>query len=375
MKTAERNYLKKYIFCLVSFVAGEGAWEPGKEYTYQLVARTLNLFPESNQKIVGVVSRAYLSIRPQSYDILIGQITRAEYGKVNEQLIEEWNSYLDNRKLEDWPLNKPFKINLENGVIRSLSVDNSMTNYEINQLKVIVSQFQLDTNGQNQLQFKGNQLPQNNIPYGFYRTMEPLVTGNCETVYDISPIPEYLIRSHPEWVPLPELNGAKEFIQIVKSRSYNNCHETSGYLLDIAGRREFNTMGMGQNELHLTENRRIVISGSLASYTIQSSETVNKVINGRTNSQTLSDYINVTLVSVENSINIPAFRLENLMSLKNIGNLVYHYDDKNQSFDSNESDDLSYSASLDYSSSQMIVKYDNYTPAIVKPETPQKCKF
>lgn len=313
---------------LVGFVAGDGgAWEQNKEYTYKLVAKTFKLLPKSNNnQLVGVISRAQLSIRPQSNDLLIGRITRAEYGKVNQQNAEEnGHSELNDRKLE-----QPFMIHLENGVIRSLSVDKSITNYEINQLKVIVSQFQVDTNAQNQIQFSDNQLPDKdgNRNNAVYKTMEPLVTGNCETVYDISPIPAYLIKSHPEWVPLPEVNVvAGEFIQIVKSRSYNNCHETSDYHLDLAGRNDLNTNGIGRNEFHLIENRRIVISGSLDRYTIQSSVTVNKVINGRyDNGPVLTDYVNVTLESVENITNRLQLSTENLMNLKNIGNLVYNYD-------------------------------------------------
>lgn len=318
----------KTVFLLVGLVAGDGAWEQNKDYTYRLEARTFRLRPKSNNEFVGVISRAVLSIRPQSNDLLIGKITQAEYGEVNQQNAVIGNTDLNDRKLENWPLNKPFKIHLENGVIRSLSVDNSMTNYEINQLKVIASQFQVDTNAQNQIQFRDNQLPGKDRNNAFYKTMEPLVTGNCETVYDISPIPEYLIQSHPEWVPLPELKQAGgEFIQIVKSRSYTNCHETSGYHLDIAGRNDLNTNGMGQNDLYLTENRRIVISGSLGRYTIQSSVTLNKVINRRNdNNPVLTDYVNVTLQSVEQSASNPEIRLENVMNLTNVGNLVYNYD-------------------------------------------------
>lgn len=312
---------------LVGLVTGDGAWESNKEYRYKLVAGTLKSLPQSKNEFVGVFSRAYLTIRPQSDDLLIGQITQAEYGKVNQKLYGEWISNLEDRKLENWPLDKPFKIHLENGVIRSLSVDDSMTNYEINQLKVIVSQFQVDTNAQNKIDFSDNQLPGTDTTNAFYKTMEPIVTGNCETDYEISLIPDYLLRSNPEWIPLPELSGTGQIIEIVKTRSYSNCHETSDYLLDIAGRNDFKTNGYRKNDLHLNENRRIVISGDLKAYTIQSSVTFNTVINGRdNNSPPLTDYINVTLQSVEERNTPTEFRFENVINLKNVGNLVYTYD-------------------------------------------------
>lgn len=315
------------IFVLVGFVAGDGAWQLNKEYTYKLVGRTLKPSSESNDELFGVISRAVLSIRPQTNDLLICRITQAEYGTVNQKQAGEQISNVDDRKLDTWPLNMPFNIHLENGVIRSLSVDNALTNYEINQLKVIVSQFQVDTNAQNQIDYSDNQLPEKDSNNAFYKTMEPIVTGNCETVYDISPIPNYLIQSHPEWVPLPELKESGDIIQIVKSRSYDNCHETSDYLIDVARSNNLNTNGIRQNDMYLTESRRIVISGSLESYTIQSSVSVNKVINrGANNSPALLlDYVNVTLESVKESSSRPQFRFDS-MDLKNIGNLVYNYD-------------------------------------------------
>ncbi|KAJ6636083.1 Vitellogenin [Pseudolycoriella hygida] len=307
---------------LIGCVAGDGAWKENTVYTYRLSAKTYKHLSQSNTDLIGVISRAYLSIRPQSADLLIGQITQAEYGKVTHKIAEETN--WDNEKLENYRLEKPFAIHMDNGVIRSLSVDNSTSNYEINQLKVIVSQLQVDTNAQNHIGFSDNQLPRKDRDNAFYKTMEPLVTGNCETVYDISPIPDYVIQSHPELAPLPELKGADQFIQIAKSRTYDNCHETSGYLLDIAGRKDSSAVKMGQNRFHLNEKRRIVISGTLENYTIQSSVTTNEVRDD--NSTILSDYVNVTLQSVEPSSNYSQFTLENMKNMKNIGNLVYNYD-------------------------------------------------
>lgn len=333
LNTNEISIEISYFFEVGFAAAGGGAWEQNKEYTYKLLGRTLKPSPESNSKFVGVISRAYMIIRPQSNNLLIGQITRAEYGKVNETLSEEWISNLDSRKLDSWPLNKPFKIHLENGVIRSLSVDNSLTNYEVNQLKVIVSQFQVDTNAQNQIQLSENQLPEKYHNTAFYKTMEPLVTGNCETVYEISAIPDYLLRAHPEWIPLPELKREGDFIQISKSRSHINCHETSGHLLDMAGRKDSYTNELHLNQmrdsnnhnLYVTEDRRVFVSGTLERYTIQSSITFNKVNNVLDNRLTLTDLVNVTLESVVETSNRPE-NVTNLTNLKNTGNLVYTLD-------------------------------------------------
>lgn len=309
----------KIAFPVVS-AAADGAWKLNKIYTYKLLARTLKPLQESKNDFDGVISRAYLSIRPQSDVLLIGQITQADFGKVTDI-----QSGLDNRNLDNTPLKRPFKIHLENGVIRSLSVDDSLTNYEINQLKVIVSQFQVDTNGQNQILSSGNDLTEKVHNTAFFKTMEPLVTGNCETIYEISPIPEYLIQTHPEWVPLSELKGTGEFIQIVKSRNYGNCHETSEYLFELAGRKDLRAKGRKGNHFYITEDRRIILSGSLENYAIQSSVSVSKVLFSHDNSAALTYYVNVTLESVVDRSDRLQTNLDNLMNMRNIGNLVYNH--------------------------------------------------
>lgn len=220
---------------------------------------------------------------------------------------------------------------MENGVIQSLSVDNSLSNYEINQLKVIVSQFQVDSNGHNRIVFSETVFNENSDNDAFFKTMEPIVTGNCETIYDISPIPEYLIKSHPEWVPLPELKGLSgEHIRVVKSRNYENCHESSDYLLDNAGRKDTIESVWRRNHLFAVEDRRIVISGSLESYTIQSSFSVNKVINRLNNSPALIEFVNTTLQSVadvSNGLeNEPWHERTHQSVMKNVGNLVYNHE-------------------------------------------------
>lgn len=159
--------------------------------------------PELNNQWVGIVTKARLSILPQSDNLLIGKVSQAEFAEIHQQLTQGWDSDLEENQLayKNWPLSeKPFEIHLKNGAIRSMSVDRTMTNDQINQLKAIVSQLQVDTNAQNEIKCKHNQLPEKDSNNAVYKTMEPTVTGNCETIYDISPLPEYLTQSHRDWV-------------------------------------------------------------------------------------------------------------------------------------------------------------------------------
>ncbi len=164
----------------------------------------MTALPELNNQWVGIVTKARLNIRPQSENVLIGKVSQAQFAEIHQQLPQGWDSELEEDKLayHDWPLSeKPFEIHLKNGAIRSMSVDRTMTNDQINQLKAIVSSLQVDTNAQNEIKCKHNQLPEaDNRNNAVYKTMEPTVTGKCETIYDISPLPEYLTQSHRDWV-------------------------------------------------------------------------------------------------------------------------------------------------------------------------------
>jgi hypothetical protein len=348
----------------IGLVAGDGAWKENRVYQYRLQA-----YARNSQE--GVVSRARLSIYPQSDDLLIGQISEAKYSKIDQQFPIE-NFDLNDRDLtyNEWPLNKQFKIHLENGLIRSLSVDPSMTNDQINQLKAIVSQFQVDTKAQNLVPSGDNNLPDRNSNNAFYKTMEPTVTGKCETIYDISAIPEYLVQAQQKWVPLPKLKKDGELIKIVKTRNFNNCNERNGFLF-TNGQNDFKSTGneriferrngqnnfisrgnymnfehrtvqndfkSGSNEMNFDQRTnqmdtvtssplvtRVFISGDLRTYTIQSSVTSSNVGG-------FYEYLAITLESVEESNNRRQFRLGNLNNvgnMVNVGNLVYTSDVEN----------------------------------------------
>lgn len=219
------------------------------------MSRNLNATTSDNWN--GVIFRAHLSIFAQSTDLLIGKIIDAEYAEV--ELPRRWDLELEDRKLnfQQWSLRQPFQINLRNGVIYSLSVDSSVTNAQIKQLKVIINQLQVNTRDRSE---RNN----HNV---LYTIKEQSLFGSCETSYDISPIAEYLTKSSPEWVPLPELKGDGEFIVITKTRNYSNCDE----VMDSSNR---NTFGDNSSPL---EVGYLVLSGSLKSYIIHSSITTIKI--------------------------------------------------------------------------------------------------
>lgn len=192
----------------------------------------MTALPELKQQWVGLTTRARLYIRPQNDDVLIGKLMKPEYAELHHQLNNGWDMDLSDEKLayHQMPMSeKPFEVRLKNGAIRSLAVDRTMTNDQVNMLKAIISPLQADTQAQNEIKCKHNQLPEEDGNNAVYKTMEPTVTGLCETSYDISPLPEYLTQVHRDWVPMPQLQGRGEFIQIEKTKNFSNCEQRMGY--------------------------------------------------------------------------------------------------------------------------------------------------
>lgn len=61
------------------------------------------------------------------------------------------------------------------------------------------------------------------------------MNGVYETVYDMSPLPEYIIQSRPELVPLPHLRGEGQFIEVQKTRNFSSAEHHVIYRYGASG--------------------------------------------------------------------------------------------------------------------------------------------
>lgn len=208
---------------------GQGnAWKSGSEYRYQVRGRTLAALHQVADQYTGMLMKAQLTVQPQSGNTLRAQVSRAEYAQIHTELSGGWDSEIPEGKLsyKNLPLSeKPFEIKLKNGAIDDLIVDQNTPNWEVNVLKSIASQLQVDVQGENLIKSKYNQEPEDNQAYGVFKTMEDSVTGKCEVHYDIAPLPDYVIQNKPELAPLPQLRGDGQMIDVVKSKNFSHCHQ------------------------------------------------------------------------------------------------------------------------------------------------------
>ncbi|GLH12905.1 Vitellogenin-A1, partial [Gryllus bimaculatus] len=133
------------------------------------------------------------------------------------------------------------------------------------------------------------------------------ITGQCETLYDISPLPENVIRSKPALAPI--LNNSPKLlnvIDVVKISNFSNCKRHLVYHRGINGKKNWDAgFSNVADVIHRKTEGRLIINGTLQDYTIHSTTIEDKIfvapsLYKKTKGLTLS-CVNLTLVHIEKS--------------------------------------------------------------------------
>lgn len=188
----------------------------------------------------GVLLKGILTVQVKSPESLLATLTEPQLAHVHTDM-EKWDSKIPDDQLEykQMPISsKPFEIRLKHGIIRELVIDSGVPIWEVNILKSIASQLQVDTQGENALMTNGIQIPTDDEPRAMFTVVEDSVGGKCEVLYDIMPLSHESLEKHPELVPLPEINHNGVFIDIMKTKNYTKCVQQSEFHFGIDGRHD-----------------------------------------------------------------------------------------------------------------------------------------
>lgn len=263
----------------------EGAWRRNQEYNYNVFTKTLSA--SNNGRWNGIVFKARLTIIPESDELLIGKLNRPQYANLPTSA-ERPDSDLNDLRYYDLPMEQPFNIVLREGVVRALLVDRELNEVQVNQLKFVVKTVM------NQLQVHINAEQRMDGNNGAYSVNEQTMMGNCDTVYEISPLPEYLANRGQN-------------IDIVKSRNYNKCFQSRDSSQTVSNRGVPN----------VNEVNRIILSGSLDDYTVQSSVSTLKTSDRSTGQLETISNVNVTLESLDTNVRYSKIRVDSFMDVEN----------------------------------------------------------
>nr|UXX33469.1 vitellogenin-like protein [Holotrichia oblita] len=322
----------KIVICfLVGLAAASNpTWRPNSEYVYQVRGRTLSSFSEKSDDYSGVLLRGELIIRPESEEVLTAKFRDLESAEVLSNLPDGYETDIPKSRLRYKKLQlttEPFQIIIKNGVVVDLVVDDDVNNHEANIIKSIISQLQLNVNGENVMESRMNQLPEKGESNGIFKTMEETVTGKYETLYELNPLPKYILQSEPQWVPLPELVGDNdEIIEVAKHKNFSRAEQLPSYHYGFSGMGDFEPSTNQMEDLMSRSSfSRAIITGILKRYVIQSCLTVNKItmrptINTEQTAMVVS-ILNLTLAELKSASSV----FPRPSQPQHLGTLVYKY--------------------------------------------------
>nr|Q9U8M0.1 RecName: Full=Vitellogenin-1; Short=Vg-1; Flags: Precursor [Periplaneta americana]BAA86656.1 vitellogenin [Periplaneta americana] len=316
---------KGFLCCLlVAGVTSLQEWDPNRQYVYKVESRAFTALHQISNQYAGILMRAKLIIQPKTREELHAQLVEVEHSQINKELPSGWDQEIE---IHDWQqlsaLKDAFAIILQNGHIVNVKVKDSTPNWAVNILKGILSTLQVNTQADNLVRHRYNILPNASTDSAVYSIRETTITGECEVEYDVSPLPALPLLQHPELAPLSNVND--NVIDIEKTQNFSNCKRRPAVHYGLAG---IPDLEPGQNQmgdfLARSSVSRVVISGTLNKFTVQSSVTTNQVVMSPEmyNSQKglIVSRVNVTIKDIEEARPIPLPG-----NLQDTGDLLYSY--------------------------------------------------
>lgn len=302
------------------------AWETGNEYHYLIKSRTLTGLDGLAEQYSGIFMRGKLTIQVKSSDTLQAVVSETQHASVNE-ILSGISDEITNLEFHKLSLSeKPFELKLKRGVIRDILVDQDVPTWEVNLLKSIVSQLQIDTEGENAIASRSTMTPNDNRSFSTFKVMEDSVGGKCEVLYSISSVEGDNLS-----ISLPHLHKDGQHFVVAKTKNYSRCEQRMAYHSGIVSKMNWKP-GSNDGFLSRSSSNHIIISGNLKRFTIQSSMMTSQILINSHYKIDKSKFHNTYSGAVYSSMNLTLGRMNqisNSMPVSNnlisTGNLVYTY--------------------------------------------------
>ncbi|CAG2053201.1 unnamed protein product [Timema podura] len=125
---------------------------------------------------------------------------------------------------------------MDRGVIESLSVSHDLNDWEINFIQGVLGHLQLDLTNRNAGETADSNVDHKrgrdrlaSVADPVYKVTEDSLMGRCEVLYEISQLPKSYANTNPDWLPLVQTCGSREYLEITKTFNYSNCESSSEY--------------------------------------------------------------------------------------------------------------------------------------------------
>lgn len=198
----------------------QSPWQVGKLYRYDVEANTLARLHEGASS--GSAFRARFIVRVPAAGHLYAKLENPQHAQVHQQL-SNYKDLPENLKFEPVAsLDKPFEIVLDGGRVVSLSLPAALSLPHENLLKGLMGALQVDLSTYRNIHGSQDNYDKES-QQGLFRKMETDVTGDCETLYAVSPVAAEWRRE------LPNFASDVDPIEITKSKNYGHCHHRVAY--------------------------------------------------------------------------------------------------------------------------------------------------
>lgn len=195
-------------------------WQVGKLYRYEVESHTLARLQEGAS--TGNAFKAQFVVRVKAPGQLQAKLENPQHAQVHQDLGPERELPEDLKYQPAQNLDKPFEINVQGGRVLSLNLPASVPLAQENLLKGLIGALQVDLSPHRNVRSPHDTYDKQ-IQQGLFRKMETDVTGDCETLYTVSPVASEWRRE------LPKFTSDEEPIEITKSKNYGHCHHRVDY--------------------------------------------------------------------------------------------------------------------------------------------------
>lgn len=333
-------------------------WQVGKLYRYDVKSYTLAKLQEGAS--TGNAFKAHFVVRVKASNRLQAKLENSQHAEVHQDLPRQRTlpSDLQYQPVKD--LDKPFEVIVEGGRVRSLNAPASLSLSHENLLKGLISALQVDLSSHHRNEHSPRNTFDRETKQGQFRKMETDVTGDCETLYTVSPVLSEWRRE------LPNFSLKKDPIEITKSKNYDNCHHRVAYNFGVPYGAKWTGIAQKSSEKQFISRSTTsrILADSQAIYKAETTSTisVHPHLYGKQKAEVLSK-VELSLTSYENDKEPEWQKSEEHREIKS---LLYAITKKQNS---NRDDSASSSSSASHEQNQVEEEQESHSRERRSPKT------
>ncbi|XP_054280083.1 vitellogenin-1-like isoform X1 [Macrosteles quadrilineatus] len=205
---------------LCGCLAADYGWQPQKEFSFTIQGQDVVGLPQLKLQYAGFRYQGELRVQTHSSRVLLLKFFNMNYSKIHEDLPQGWW-----KGPEDPTKNKSKQLPITTSTVvvkmtRSMSpelvIQSGLDEWQVNFIKGVVSHLLVYLKDNSRPGHYLNQLT-NTQTSDVYSVFEDSVSGRCEVLYEINPLPKQQGPDNQHLCP------DKQLWEITKSRNFSNC--------------------------------------------------------------------------------------------------------------------------------------------------------